>query len=200
VLPDFLRSSGSGTGSTQPRGDSLRWPCDTLYPLKLALTSPASSGHSVGIVRLQTRAMEFSSVHRSSCICARPWLQSFRYAVSMSSFFRKWHQDTLHYLQLECPVCLVVCHQRLLSLLEKHRLSFPFIDLYVPVLTPWIHWSEATLQFAENTMFMFVCCVNMCIIHKQSKMSSRCHHLYIDCIILGEGWNLEPPLPLFFLV
>jgi hypothetical protein len=32
-------------------GDSLRWPRDTLYPLKLALTSPTSGGRSVGIVR-----------------------------------------------------------------------------------------------------------------------------------------------------
>jgi hypothetical protein len=35
----------------------LRWTRDTLYPLKLALTSPTSGG---GIVRLQTQAMEFS--------------------------------------------------------------------------------------------------------------------------------------------
>jgi hypothetical protein len=70
----FLRSSGSGTGSTQPRednwgaitrkyrlrsrksklttvGDSLSWPRDTLCLLKLALTSPTSGGRSVGIVR-----------------------------------------------------------------------------------------------------------------------------------------------------
>jgi hypothetical protein len=37
----------------------LRWPRDTLYPLKLALTSPTSGGRSVGIVRLRTQAMEF---------------------------------------------------------------------------------------------------------------------------------------------
>jgi hypothetical protein len=41
------------------RGDSLRWPSDTLYPLKLALTSPTSGGRSVGIVRLRTKAPEF---------------------------------------------------------------------------------------------------------------------------------------------
>jgi hypothetical protein len=32
------------------RGDSLRWPRDTLYPLKMALTSPTSGDPSVGIV------------------------------------------------------------------------------------------------------------------------------------------------------
>jgi hypothetical protein len=57
ALPDFLRGSGSGTGSTQPReellgrnssssgqenreydrGDPLRWPLNTLYPQKLVL-------------------------------------------------------------------------------------------------------------------------------------------------------------------
>jgi hypothetical protein len=41
------------------RGDPLRWPRNTLYPLKLALTSPAGGGRSVGIVRLRTKAMEF---------------------------------------------------------------------------------------------------------------------------------------------
>jgi hypothetical protein len=71
ALSDFLRSSGSGTGPTQPRddnwgapvkktelmagGDPLRWPRDTLYPQKLALTSTTSGGRSVGIVRLRTR-------------------------------------------------------------------------------------------------------------------------------------------------
>jgi hypothetical protein len=37
------------------RGYSLRWPRDTLYPQKLALTSPTSSGRSIGIVRLRTK-------------------------------------------------------------------------------------------------------------------------------------------------
>jgi hypothetical protein len=32
-------------------GDSLRWPRDTLSPLKLVLTSPTSGSRSVGIVR-----------------------------------------------------------------------------------------------------------------------------------------------------
>jgi hypothetical protein len=82
TLPDFLRS-GSGTGSAHlmstvekvlgrnssgfgleslkySHRDLLRWPCDTLYPQKLTLSSPTSSGHSIGIVHQQTKATEFS--------------------------------------------------------------------------------------------------------------------------------------------
>jgi hypothetical protein len=79
----FLRSSGSGTGLTQPRednwgatwkessgsglekteingrGGSLRCPCDTLYPPKLALSSPTKGGRSAGIVRWRTKDLEF---------------------------------------------------------------------------------------------------------------------------------------------
>jgi hypothetical protein len=45
------------------RGNPLRWPRDTLYPQKLALTSPTSGGRSVCIVRLRTKTMEFSLVY-----------------------------------------------------------------------------------------------------------------------------------------
>jgi hypothetical protein len=41
------------------RRDPSRWPRGTLYPQKLALTSPISSSRSVGIVRSQTQATEF---------------------------------------------------------------------------------------------------------------------------------------------
>jgi hypothetical protein len=40
--------------------DPLRWPRDTLYPQKLALTSKTRGGHSVGIVLSRTKATEFS--------------------------------------------------------------------------------------------------------------------------------------------
>jgi hypothetical protein len=40
-------------------GEPLRWPRDTLYAQKLALTSPTSGGLSVGIVCLRTEATEF---------------------------------------------------------------------------------------------------------------------------------------------
>jgi hypothetical protein len=76
------KSSGSGTGSTETceyswgatwwkssgsclenreygRRDLSRWPSGTLYPHKLAITSPTSGGRSVGIVRSRTQTIEF---------------------------------------------------------------------------------------------------------------------------------------------
>jgi hypothetical protein len=41
------------------RGDPSRWPRDTFYLQKLALTSPTSGGCSIGIVRSRTKATEF---------------------------------------------------------------------------------------------------------------------------------------------
>jgi hypothetical protein len=41
-------------------GNSMRWPRNTLYPKRLALTTPTSGSRLVGIVRLQTTATEFS--------------------------------------------------------------------------------------------------------------------------------------------
>jgi hypothetical protein len=53
------KSSGSGLENRGygPR-DRPRWPRDTLYPQKLALTSPTSGGRSVDIVRSRTKATE----------------------------------------------------------------------------------------------------------------------------------------------
>jgi hypothetical protein len=56
--------------------DSLRSPRDTLYLLKLALTSPTSGGRSVGIVRLRTKATEFFVVF--VYIRRGPWLITMR--------------------------------------------------------------------------------------------------------------------------
>jgi hypothetical protein len=55
------KSSGSGLKKNEinGRGNSLRWPRNTLYPQRLALTSPTSGGHWVGIVRLRTRPRSF---------------------------------------------------------------------------------------------------------------------------------------------
>jgi hypothetical protein len=55
------KSSFSGLESREyGRRDPSRWSRGTLYPQKLALTSPISGGRSVGIVRSRTQATEFS--------------------------------------------------------------------------------------------------------------------------------------------
>jgi hypothetical protein len=41
------------------RGNSLRWPRDTVHTQKLALTSPTSGRRSVGIFSSRTKATEF---------------------------------------------------------------------------------------------------------------------------------------------
>jgi hypothetical protein len=80
------KSSGFGTGSTQPREynwgatwykrsgscvenweygrrDPSRWPRGTLYPQKLAIISPTSDGRLVSIVRSRTQTMELLLYH-----------------------------------------------------------------------------------------------------------------------------------------
>jgi hypothetical protein len=62
ITEELLGRNSSGSGLENQdygRGDPLRWPRDTLYQLKLALTSPTSCGHSVGIGRLRTKTTEF---------------------------------------------------------------------------------------------------------------------------------------------
>jgi hypothetical protein len=58
------KSSDSGLESREyGRRDSSRLPRGTLYLQKLALTSPASCGRSVGIVRSRTQATVFMLVY-----------------------------------------------------------------------------------------------------------------------------------------
>jgi hypothetical protein len=52
-------SCGSGLENREfGRRDPSRLPRDTLYPQKLALTSPTSDDRSVGVVRSRTKATE----------------------------------------------------------------------------------------------------------------------------------------------
>jgi hypothetical protein len=62
TIEELLGRNSSGCGLENREyghGDPLRWPRDTLYPQKLALTSLISGGRLVGIVRLRTKATEF---------------------------------------------------------------------------------------------------------------------------------------------
>jgi hypothetical protein len=57
----WWKSSGSCLENREyGRRDPSRRPRGTLYPQKLAITSPTSGGRSVGIVRSWTQTMEFS--------------------------------------------------------------------------------------------------------------------------------------------
>jgi hypothetical protein len=67
-LPVRHNSSSSLENQEYGGGDPLCSPCDTLYPQKLALTSPTSDGHSVRIVRSRTKATEI--------LIQKPLLQS----------------------------------------------------------------------------------------------------------------------------
>jgi hypothetical protein len=61
-------SSGSGLESRDNgRKDPSLCPRGTVYPQKLALTSPTSGGRSVGIVRSRTQATEFSFLEYVCC-------------------------------------------------------------------------------------------------------------------------------------
>jgi hypothetical protein len=63
-------SSGCGLQNREySRGDALRWPRDTLYPQKLALTSPTWGGRLVGVVRLWTKTTEFFFSRSSKLRC-----------------------------------------------------------------------------------------------------------------------------------
>jgi hypothetical protein len=59
---ELLERNNSGSGlenREHGRKDPSRWPCGTLYPQMLALTTPTSGSRSIGIVRSRTQATEF---------------------------------------------------------------------------------------------------------------------------------------------
>jgi hypothetical protein len=82
----WQKSSGSCLENREcGRRDPSRWPRGTLYPQKLAISSPTSGGRSVGIVRSRTQTMEFSF-----------------------SFFRRNSMNILKVIQLVLDVVLPV--------------------------------------------------------------------------------------------
>jgi hypothetical protein len=79
--------------------------------------------------------------------------------------------------------------------------SHTFIYVYIKALTSRIHCSEAALLFAEDTTFMFLSrkCRYHLLTEQDGFLVPQVHHFYIDCTIMGQGWNLEELLPAFFL-
>jgi hypothetical protein len=67
------RKSSDSCLESQEHGlrDPSRWPRDTLYPQKLALTSPTNGCRPVGIVRSQTKATELLVSYDNVTSCER---------------------------------------------------------------------------------------------------------------------------------
>jgi hypothetical protein len=68
----------------------LRWPRDTLYPLKLALTSLTGGDRSIGIVRYRTKnhgvLVMYFTTHSITHIT---WRQTIRRLMNWKGFRRK---------------------------------------------------------------------------------------------------------------
>jgi hypothetical protein len=99
IIEELLdwRSSGSGSRKHRLTAVGIHYADhkDTLYPRKLALTSPTSCGRLVGIVRLRTKATEFSL---------------YLFNDTSPTAFIDWESNVMHGGQVGVvPVLRVVC-------------------------------------------------------------------------------------------
>jgi hypothetical protein len=99
ITEELLEWKSSGFESGRPRLTAMGICCTvhvTLYPQKLAVSSPTSSGRSVGIVRLQTTAMEFSfiNIQRVTFRLCTEMQIGFRvtYLLLLSDFNPTWNE------------------------------------------------------------------------------------------------------------
>jgi hypothetical protein len=113
--------------------DPTRWSRGTLHPQNLALTSPTSGGHSVGIVRSRTEAMELILVSEACCHACNGILIRAVGDITVVVTYVSW--------------CAVVCHgawfmQRARTevmwvertVLDVASISNSFLRLYNPLL------------------------------------------------------------------
>ena len=72
-LRSYLNEKSSGSRSRKQRLTAVGSRCadhvTPLSPRKLALTSPTGGGRSVGIVRVRTKATEFSFMYMRDVFC-----------------------------------------------------------------------------------------------------------------------------------
>jgi hypothetical protein len=86
----LMKSSGSCLENREyGRRDPSRWPRGTLYPQKLALTSPTRGGRSVGIVRSRTQTVELIFFFSSYLI---DWA-SHIYGLLRTRVFVLWYDN-----------------------------------------------------------------------------------------------------------
>jgi hypothetical protein len=89
------KSSGSGL-ENRDYGcrDHSRWPRDTLYPQKLALTSPTSGGCSVSIVHSRTE----TSLSLLPVLYVKSNSNTGLNTVYLASLYRVWQANFLFYM------------------------------------------------------------------------------------------------------
>jgi hypothetical protein len=82
------KSSGWGLENRQyGRRDQSRWKRGTLYPQKLAVTSPTSACRSVSIVRLRTQATEFRFSCKNVSTVVTSLVRRIAYWASRNNFW-----------------------------------------------------------------------------------------------------------------
>jgi hypothetical protein len=138
------------------RRDPSLWPRGTLYPQKFAITSQTSSDRSVGIVRLRTKATEFSLVFYAAYI----------FMVEMFLFL-----NMVRIVHCSKPYCLVIwgiyfaCHLSTNKMRDEvsarrtraqsvgvygHRIAQSgWFQLNTRQLSPW--------HFTWTTQYLFLC-------------------------------------------
>jgi hypothetical protein len=116
TIEELLGRNNSGSGLENReygRVDLLHWPHDTVYPQKLALTSPTSDSRSVGIVRLWTKATEFFFFFCKECVLDIKYISHYAYSYYFSHFYVQGvssFDGTVNlYLQLNVTDYAVIC-------------------------------------------------------------------------------------------
>jgi hypothetical protein len=113
-----------------------RWPRGTLYPQKLALTSPTSGGGSVCIVRLRTQAMEFCFMvcqHMYKMQIKTPYLDAHLSAVQCTVMYSPLilliNNSIYHHIKRWLIDMIVIVKLR--KSWNQEILAIDFISLYV---------------------------------------------------------------------
>jgi hypothetical protein len=94
-------------------GVPLRWPRDTLYPQKLALTSPTSGRRSVGIVRLWTKGHGVFSFKSGG-----------REALSVETVARDGKVPPICCIFGHSELCVAACYCHVLLTVEGKRVRY----------------------------------------------------------------------------